>query len=92
MGIPTGAVRYFIGVGLSAWGIVSAYLFAQSVLEPLDYVRGFLAIQAHHDNPNQLLNQLFEIFITTPKDFVQLVLFGLTAMTILWIIGMLRSR
>ena len=92
MGILTGAVRYFVGVGLSGWGIVSAYLFAQSVLEPLDYLQGFLAIQAHHDNTGQLLNRLFEIFITTPRDFVQLVLLGLTGMTILWMIGMLRSR
>lgn len=92
MGIPSGAIKYFIGVGLSGWGIMSAYLFAQSVLEPLDYLQGLLAIQEHHDDLPKLLNQLFGIFITTPKGFIHLVLFGLTGMTVLWVIGMLRSR
>jgi hypothetical protein len=92
MGILTGAIKYFVGVGLSFTGIISAYLFAESLLEPLDYVQGALAILDHHDDPARLLNRLFEIFITTPQDFVQLVLFGLAGMTILWVIGMARSR
>ena len=91
MGILTGAIKYFVGVGLSLWGIASAFLFAQSVLEPVDYIRGVFAIQSHHDSPSRLLNRLFEIFITTPGDFIEMVLFGLSLMTILWVIGMLRA-
>lgn len=92
MGIAIGGVKYFIGMATSVWGLVTAFLFAQTVLEPLDYIEGFLLFLKHGDEPYELLIGLFELFITTPGDAIGLVLFGLVGMTILWMVGMARSR
>ncbi len=92
MGIPTGAVKYFIGVGTSLWGILSAYLFAKSILEPMDYIEGVRVFLTHQDDPNQLVIGIIEIFITTPAEFAKLAVVGLMGMTFLWVYGMLKAR
>lgn len=92
MGLLIGAIKYFIGMGTSVWGIITAFLFAQTLLEPLDYIEGALLIGNHHDDPQQLMIGFFEIFITTPSNFVKTVFVGLAVMSVLWVIGMMRSQ
>ncbi len=87
MGYETGAVKYFIGMLTSGWGLITAYLYADGLLHPMDYVEGFVHILSNLDNPEEVLRGLLGIFITTPAEFVKLALVGLTLMTVLWYVG-----
>ena len=87
MGYETGAVKYFIGMLTSGWGLITAYLYADALLHPMDYIEGFIHILSNLNNPKEILWGILGILITTPSEFVKLVLIGLTSMTILWYFG-----
>jgi len=87
MGYETGAVKYFIGMLTSGWGLITAYLYADGLLHPMDYIAGFMHILSNLNSPEEVLRGLFGIFITTPAEFVELALIGLTLMTALWYVG-----
>ena len=44
MGYETGAVKYFIGMLTSGWGLITAYLYADGLLHPMDYVEGYTCV------------------------------------------------
>lgn len=87
MGYEIGAVKYFIGMLTSVWGVITAYLFANGLLNPMDYVQAVGMVADNPDSPDKMLNGLLEIFITTPSDFIGLVLIGLTTMTVSWYVA-----
>ena len=87
MGYETGAVKYFIGMMTSGWGLITAYLYANGLLHPMDYIEGFAHIVRNPNSPEEILRSLLGIFITTPSEFIKLALIGLTLMTLLWYVG-----
>lgn len=91
MGYGTGAVKYYVGMLTSVWGIFTAYLFAKGLFRPLDYVNAIAAIFGNLDSPSQMLIGVTNAFFTTPVEAVKMVLIGLAVMTVLWFIGSVRS-
>lgn len=86
MSYELGAIKYFFGMLTSLWGIITAYLFANGLLHPLDYVQAIGVILNNISDPVKIIRGVANIFITTPSEFAQIVLFGLTLMTVLWYI------
>lgn len=84
MGYEIGAIKYFIGMLTSAWGVVTAYLFANGLLNPMDCLRAIGVVFNNPENPNKVVEGLLSIFVTTPSDFIRIVLIGLSIMTISW--------
>jgi len=84
MGYEVGAIKYFLGMLTSVWGVVTAYLFANGLLNPMDYVHAIAVIFNNPENPDKMLKGLLGIFVTTPTDFITIVLIGLTIMTLSW--------
>jgi len=87
MGYEIGAIKYFIGVGTSFWGIVSAYLYANGLLNPMDYIEAIGVVATNLKTPDEMLVGLLNIFITTPSEFAKVTLFGLALMTVSWYIA-----
>lgn len=89
MGHAIGAVKYYIGMLTSVWGVITAYLFAKGVFRPLDYFAAIAAVFNNLDSPGKMLLGVFNAFFTTPTEAVKMVLAGLAIMTILWLYGSL---
>jgi len=87
MGYEIGAIKYFIGMLTSFWGVITAYLFASGLLQPMDYIQAIKIVFSNYNDPNEMLRGLVGVLITTPSEFVGLVLVGLTLMTVLWYVG-----
>ena len=87
MGYEVGAVKYFIGMMTSVWGLITAYLYADGLLHPLDYLEAVGVVLNNLDSPKEILRGLLSIFITSPSEFVRVALIGLTLMTVLWYVG-----
>ncbi|MFC7027262.1 hypothetical protein ACFQJ5_06130 [Halomicroarcula sp. GCM10025324] len=87
MGYETGAVKYFFGMLTSGWGLITAYLYMDGLLHPMDYILGFAHILRNLNNPKEILRGFLSIFITTPSEFAKLAVTGLALMTILWYLG-----
>ena len=87
MSYEIGAVKYFFGMLTSIWGVITAYLFANGILHPLDYVQAVGVVLSNLSNPLEIIRGIVNIFITTPAEFAQIVLFGLSLMTILWYVN-----
>ncbi|WP_440005310.1 hypothetical protein [Halomicrococcus sp. SG-WS-1] len=87
MGYEIGAIKYFLGMLTSVWGVMTAYLFAKGLFQPLDYVEGVLVVLNNLSDPREIAIGLLEIFITTPEDFAKLAIAGLAIMTLLWYFG-----
>lgn len=87
MGYESGVIKYFFGMVTSLWGLIAAYLFAEGLLNPLDYIQAVVVVIENLANPKETLLGLAGIFITTPGDMAQTVLFGLVILTILWYFG-----
>lgn len=84
MGYEIGAIKYFLGMLTSVWGVVTAYLFANGLLNPMDYVQAIGVVFTNPENPDEMLKGLLGILVTTPSDFIRVVLIGLTIMTASW--------
>ena len=91
MGYIIGAVKYYIGMLTSVWGIITAYLFAKGLFRPLDYVAAATAIYDNIDSPVKMAVGVFNSFFTTPIEAAKLVLVGLAIMTLLWWYGSVTS-
>ena len=87
MSYEFGAVKYFIGMLTSVWGVITAYLFANGLLEPLEYLQAIGVILNNPENRNRMLEGLLAILIPTPSGFVRFVLIGLTIMTLSWYVA-----
>lgn len=87
MGYEIGAIKYFIGMLTSVGGVITAYLFAQGLLHPWDYVKAFGVVLSNFQKPEEMIQGLVQIFVTTPSEIITLVLVGLSIMTVLWYTG-----
>lgn len=87
MGYEVGAIKYFIGMLTSVWGVVTAYLFAQGILEPLTYVQALEVVLRNPEKPERVILGLIEVLLITPEQFAKFVLFGLSVMTISWYVN-----
>jgi hypothetical protein len=87
MGYEIGAVKYFLGMLTSVWGVITAYLFANGLLHPLDYIQAVGVVLENLSDPEEMILGLLNIVVTSPSEFARLVLIGLTLMTVLWYIN-----
>lgn len=91
MGYGIGAIKYYIGMLTSVWGVITAYLFAKGVFRPLDYLNAASAVLNNLKSPDQAIIGLVDAFFTTPGEAVTMVLIGLAIMTVLWFYGSVTS-
>ena len=91
MGYTTGAVKYYIGMLTSVWGVITAYLFAKGLFRPLDYIAAATVIFDNLDSPGKMALGVFNAFFTTPSEAAKMVLAGLAIMTVLWWYGSVTS-
>jgi len=86
MGYEIGAIKYFVGMLTSVWGVITAYLFANGLLHPLDYIQAVGVVLDNLSDPTEMIRGLLNIIITSPSEFARIVLIGLTLMTVSWYI------
>lgn len=87
MGYEIGAIKYFLGMLTSVWGVMTAFLFGKTLLQPLSYVNAADVILNNLDSPSQMILGLLDVIITGPGDFAKIVIVGLTVMTLSWYIA-----
>jgi len=66
MGYEVGAIKYFIGMLTSAWDIITAYLFANGLLHPIDYIQAVVMILSNLNKPEEVLHGILNIVVVSP--------------------------